>query len=371
MMIYLDNNATTRVDATVIEAMRPYWSECYYNASSIAGSALGAESARCNAANAISTLLSCEPEELRFTSGATESNNWVVAHTACGPVGRIVTTAIEHSSVWEPLSRLRSRGFEVVEVPVDKHGVIDERAFENSLNEAVRLVTVMSANNESGAIQPLEMLCALVRSKCPAALIHTDATQSVGRSIIDLEGPWCEIDLLSFSGHKFGGPKGIGGLFVRTGIELTPFILGGSQEGGYRGGTTNSPALAGLHAAVDLLAHMPDSQASLRDYFEAQLLEKHPHTVIHSRHADRLSNTSCFSMPGAHGRDLVQRLLHRGIIVGTGSACSSGSLAPSRVLRAMGVSYDVAWGALRVSLSRQTTKDELDQCALALGELWQ
>lgn len=368
-MIYLDNNATTRVDPVVVEAMRPYWSECYFNPSSIAGSSLGAERPRRDAARSLGKLLACEPEEIRFTSGASESNNWVVAHVARGPTGRIVTSAIEHPSVWESVLRLKSSGFEVVEVPVDGDGVINCQAFEEALSDQVRLVTVMSANNETGAIQPIAKLSGLVRSTCPDALFHTDATQSVGRIDICLQEQWGEVDLLSFSGHKFGAPKGVGGLFVRSGLEITPFIVGGGQEDGVRGGTTNSAALAGLSAAIEQLASAPDHQVDLRDYFESRLLAGIPGAVIHSRPAGRLSNTSCFSLPGVQGRDVVQKLLQMSIIVGTGSACSSGSLAPSRVLRAMGVPYEVAWGALRVSLSRQTTREDLDQCVEALRDV--
>lgn len=305
----------------------------------------------------MATLLNAEEADcFRFTSGATESNNWV-----CSSIGKrftsgtLLISAVEHASVSEPAAELARRGFRVVEIPVDRHGILKLDALHDALGSDTVLVSVMAANNETGVLQPLEEIGRIVRKRSRDALLHTDATQAVGKVGIDLRGPWEEVDLASFSAHKFHGAKGVGGLYIRRGVELSPLILGGGQEKGLRSGTTNTPGLAGLAvAAAEWNPTTAASIAHLRNQFEEELRSRFPEVIIHSAGAGRLPNTSCFSLPGAVGEDVATALAAHSIIVGTGSACASGALRPSKTLMAMGVDYDTARASLRVSVSAST-----------------
>lgn len=361
-MIYLDNNATTKPVQAAVDAMYRYFNDCYFNASTSTAAFTGADRPRDEAAMAMAVLLNAEdPACFIFTSGATESNNWIFAAlTKASQRGRIIVSAIEHPSVSEPASEIASYGFDVMEAPVDGQGVVRLDDLADMLTADTQLVSIMAANNETGAYQPIKEIGQMLRKISPAAIFHTDATQAVGKFSIDLQETWGDVDLLSFSAHKFHGPKGVGGLYVRPGIELSPLLLGGGQERGLRSGTTNTPGLAGLTAAarsVDLLA--TNRIAALRDRFEERLTMALPVT-IHSAAVPRLSNTSCFSINGVLGEDLAQDLAGAGIIVGTGAACSSGATKPSKTLLAMGVDYQTANGTLRVSLSSLTTPDEIE-----------
>lgn len=361
-MIYLDNNATTQPSARVVEAMLPYLTECYFNASASTAAFTGADEPRSQAAAAMARLLNAEePDCFTFTSGATESNNWVLSSLARGrKTGRVLISAIEHSSVSEPAAELASLGFEVIQVPVDAQGVVRMDALRDALGEDTALVSIMAANNETGVLEPVAEIGRLIRERCPAALFHTDATQAVGKIPVDLQGDWQDVDLLSFSAHKFHGPKGIGGLYIRPGIDLEPMIFGGGQEQGLRSGTTNTPALAGLAAAA---AEARDFQqqtiGDLRDSFESRLEHELSDAVIHSRSVTRLPNTSCFSLPGMLGDELAGALATSGIIVGTGAACSAGAIQSSKTLRAMGVAHEIAVGGLRVSFSRFSAEQDI------------
>lgn len=353
-MIYLDNNATTQPTTLVIEAMLPYLTECYFNASASTAAFTGADKPRSQAAAAMAMLLNAEdPDCFSFTSGATESNNWVLSSFARGrKAGCVLISAIEHASIAEPAAELARAGFGVIEIPVDVQGVVRLDVLRDALGADTALVSIMAANNETGVLEPLAEIGQLIRERCPSALFHTDATQVVGKMPIDLQGEWQEVDLLSFSAHKFHGPKGIGGLYIRPGIEVQPMITGGGQEHGLRSGTTNTPALAGLAAATSNSCKLEYGKIEwLRDTFESLLLTEFPDVVIHSRDARRLPNTSCFSIPGISGDMMAALLATSGIIVGTGSACASGAIEASRTLRSMGVEPLVAAGILRVSLS--------------------
>jgi cysteine desulfurase len=305
-----------------------------------------------------------EPECFTFTSGATESNNWVLLSLLAGRQrGRVVISAIEHASVSEPAAEMVRRGFEVTEVPVDGQGVVRLDALRNALGGSTALVSIMAANNETGVLEPIPEIGQLIRENAPTALFHTDATQAIGKVPIDLQGDWSEVDLVSFSAHKFHGPKGIGGLYIRPGVSIDPMILGGGQEAGLRSGTSNTPALAGLAAAAEECpAAFGGSIAAVRDRFELELEESCPGVVFHSRCAQRLPNTSCFSLPGLVGEDIAHTLAAEGIIVGTGSACSSGAIHPPKTLLAMGTEYSLARAAIRVSLSMMSTYEDLSMC---------
>lgn len=363
-MVYLDNNATTQPTARVVEAMLPYLTECYFNASASTSAFTRADKPRGEAAAAMARLLNAEESDcFTFTSGATESNNWVFSSFARRrKAGRVLVSAVEHASVAEPAAELARAGIEVVEVPVDAQGVVRLDALCDALLEDTALVSIMAANNETGVLEPVAQIGRLIRERCPAALFHTDATQAVGKISVDLQGQWQDVDLLSFSAHKFHGPKGIGGLYIRPGYELEPMLMGGGQERGLRSGTTNTPALAGLaSAASDVRDLKLRAIRDLRDTFESRLLHELPETVIHSRGVTRLPNTSYFSLPGTLGEEVAGALAAAGIIVGTGAACSAGAIQSSQTLRSMGVTHEIAVGGVRVSLSRfSTLKDVTD-----------
>jgi|SRR5581483_2954115 len=370
-MIYLDNNATTQVSPAVLKAMLPFFTELYMNASSSAAPYFGADKSRELATAALTRLLKAEePSCFTFTSGATESNNWVLGPIACDLRGKVVViSSIEHPSITEPAEALSRRGFTVHTVPVGEDGVLRLDRLSDCLTPEVSLVSIMAASNETGAIQPIPQIGMLIRRRAPAAIFHTDATQAVGKIPIDLSSEWRDVDLLSFSAHKFHGPKGIGGLYARPEMELPPMLLGGGQESGRRSGTSNTPALAGLAAAADLARNTDmRSVAILRDAFESILSERFHKVMIHAKFAPRLPNTSCFSLPGHNADDLAERLAAQGIIVGTGSACSSGSLQPPKTLLEMGVDYDVAKAALRLSFSALSTKEEINEFFRVLSE---
>jgi cysteine desulfurase len=362
-MIYLDNNATTQPTAHVVQAMLPYLTECYFNASASTAAFTGADKPRVEAAAAMARLLNAEePDCFTFTSGATESNNWVFSSFASGrKAGRVLVSAIEHASVAEPAAELARVGFEIVEVPVDAHGVVRLDALRDALTTDTALVSIMAANNETGVLEPIAEIGRLIRERCPTALFHTDATQAVGKIPINLAGYWEDVDLLSFSAHKFHGPKGIGGLYIRPGVELEPMLFGGGQENGLRSGTTNTPALAGLAVAVSEASNLNfDFILELRSILESRLLNAIPGVIIHSGQAPRLPNTSCFSVPGKLGASIVEDLAASGIIVGSGSACSAGAIRPPKTLVAMGIAHEIATSALRVSFSRFSTVEDIN-----------
>lgn len=361
-MIYFDNNATTRPLPGVIEVVRCCMQECYANPASATVSFTGADQPRREAAQAIAELLGAEePECITFTSGATESNNWVFHGVAQQTPGRIIISAIEHPSVREPAEALAKKGFEVCEAPVDPDGTLNVAALAELLSPTTVLVSLLAAHNETGAIQPIRQASALTKERSPA-LFHTDATQLVGKRPVDLGSAWPDVDFLSFSAHKFHGPKGIGGLYLRPGIELPALLLGGGQEAGRRSGTSNSPALAGVAiAARTIKTGRANHVQQMRDELEGELRQLFPALVIHAEQAERIPNTTFFSIPGTRGEELIEQLAVAGIIASTGSACSSGSVGPSKCLLAMGVDYDLAEAALRISLSRFTEAAELKE----------
>lgn len=370
MLIYLDNNATTKPSKTVVDAVLPYLHECYFNASSAPFT--GADKPRINAATALAHLLNAEdPHCFTFTSGATESNNWVLTSIGKGAKkGRVIISTIEHPSITEPAHEFAQAGLDLVEVPVDQDGLVQLDSLSSALQDDTILVSVIAANNETGVLQPIREIGRIIRNRCPAAIFHTDATQAVGKIGIDLRDDWQDVDLLSFSGHKFHAPKGVGGIYVRPGNELAPMILGGGQQQGLRAGTLNTAGLAGLaQAANEAYADSFEHIKSLRNEFEGRLRELFPDVIIHSARAPRLPNTSFFSVPGVVAGDAVDLLGSGGIIVGTGSACSSGAIQPSKTLQAMQVTHELTLSALRVSLSRFSTPDEISRLLQTLQTL--
>ena len=370
-MIYLDNNATTRADPAVVEAMLPYWTELYLNPSSVAGEMLGAAKPIRAAKQSVARLIGAEPSEIFLTSGASESNNWVIQSLAQRRIQqrgsfRILASSIEHPSILETIEALKLNEprirFDLI--PVSSTGQIDLQALEGMLDKKTDLVSIMLANNESGVIQPIHQAAKLVKSNCSECIFHTDATQAVGKIQVDLCHELQHVDLLSLSAHKFHGPKGIGALFIRDGISLDRYMHGGNQQGGMRAGTENPALAAGMAQAAETagrwLANMT-SVEKLRDILESALISRRPEVRVLGSEAPRLPNTSLLLFPDHEGEVLVHVLFEHGIACSTGAACSNGTDQPSHVVTAMGVAYDKARKVIRISLSRMTDSREVEQ----------
>jgi cysteine desulfurase len=365
-MIYFDNNATTRVLPEVREAMLPYFSETFFNPVSAAGALHGTGKPLQDAGEALARLIGCLPEEVVLTSGATEANNWVlksVARRALRGTGRchMLLSAIEHPSILEVASYLAEidTGFEVDLIPVTADGIVDLDAFKSLLRPDTALVSVMLANNETGVIQPVAEIAAISKESSPGSFVHTDATQAIGKIVVSLHGSLENVDFLSLSAHKFHGPKGIGALYIRSGIHLEPLIHGGGQQGGARSGTDNPALAAGLSKAAEIAVTKLDDEhlAMLRNSLEGSLQAQD--VRILGGNAQRLPNTSLLLFENRDADMLIHQLLDAGFATATGSACSSGSDTPSHVVLAMGVDYSSAAGALRISLSRDNTEDDI------------
>ncbi len=360
--IYLDNNATSRLAPEALEAMLPFLGEQYGNAGSAHLLGRLAEGAVAHARGQVAQLLGCQEAELVFNSGGTEGLNHAIRGVFEAFPGKrhFITTAVEHSAVLAIADWLKRQGVEVTVLGVDRDGGLDLDGLQAALRPETALVSVMAANNESGVRFPLAEAGALVRAA--GALFHVDGTQAVGKVPLDLAA--LPVDLFNLSSHKLHGPKGVGALFVRRGLRLRPYMLGGGQERGRRGGTENVPGIVGLGRAAELagqcLAAM-DQVAALRDRLEAGLLERVADLQVHGAAGPRLPNTAFISFRGLEGEDLFLKLSDRGVCVSTGSACSTGQREPSHVLRAMGVEPRAALGTVRFSLSRYTTGAELDQ----------
>lgn len=367
---YLDNNATTKPASAVVEAMMPYLTDLYLNPSSVAGKVHGADSAIPSAKRAIATLMGNVDLAPQFvlTSGASEANSWVFdAATRVATPRHIVISAIEHPSVLAAARAAAGRGHRLNIVSVDRNGLVEVDALADLLMPETALVSIMLANNETGAIQPMERLTKMIRSRAPAAWIHSDMTQAVGKIPIDLEA-LDEIDLVSLSAHKFHGPKGMGALFIRDGLTLEPLVHG-EQEDGMRGGTLNAAAAAGLASSADIAGHRLSDMERVeaqRNTFESRLMSGLEGVSINAKAVRRLPNTSSITIDGVDANDLVDMLAIRGICIASGSACSAGSDAPSHVLTAMGLPFDRARSTIRISLSRETTDFEIE---LVLTEL--
>lgn len=363
--IYLDNNATTRVDPAVVAAMLPLFTEEFGNASSMHGFGAAVGGKIETARRQVQALLGAEHDtEIVFTSGGTESDNTAIlgALEAYPKRREVVTTVVEHPAVLSLCDYLESkRGIKIHRIPVDRLGNLDMDAYRAALSENVAIVSVMWANNETGTIFPVEELALMAKEV--GALFHTDAVQAVGKIPISLKGS--AIDLLSLSGHKLHGPKGIGALYARRGARFRPLVRGGHQERGRRAGTENAPAIVGMGVACDLaLCHMEEENTrvkALRDKLETAVLAAVPNCFLAGDPANRLPNTATIAFEYIEGEAILLLLNDFGIAASSGSACTSGSLEPSHVMRAMGIPYTAAHGATRFSLSRETTEAEIDR----------
>lgn len=367
--IYLDNNATTRVDPVVVEAMLPFFTEHFGNASSIHafGSQVG-KSLKA-AREQVQALLGAEHDsEIIFNSCGTESDSTAILSALKAQPERntIITTVVEHPAILSLCEWLEKEGYVVHKLKVDKKGRLDIDEYKSLLHDRVALVSVMWANNETGTIFPVEQMAELAAAK--GIMFHTDAVQAVGKIPIDLKNS--KIDMLSLSGHKLHAPKGIGVLYLRRGCRYRPLLRGGHQERGRRAGTENSAAIVGLGVACELaLQHMQEEQTSvkrLRDRLESGILSQVGHCFVTGDASNRLPNTSNIAFEYIEGEAILLLLNKLGIAASSGSACTSGSLEPSHVMRAMGIPYTAAHGTIRFSLSRYNTEAEVDRVIAAV-----
>lgn len=368
--VYLDHAATTPLDKAVFSAMRPYFSEAFANPSSIHASGHAAKKALTDARQKIAGILGCNPREVIFTSSGTESNNlalWGVAD-AHDFKGHIITSAIEHASVLETAGRLASRGVSVTTVGVDEHGRVNPRDVKDAIRNDTFLVSIMYANNEIGTIQPISEIGSLIQKR--GILMHADAVQAAG--LLPLSINKLHVDLLSLSGHKFYGPKGVGVLYVKRGTTVTPQLRGGGQERALRSGTENVPGIIGAaFALVRVDGHRAQEVARLsilRDWLIREVASRIRGTRLTGHPAERLANSASFCFPGVSGEHLVMRLSERGFECSSGSACTTASVEPSHVLLACGISNNEAQGSLRITLGAYTRLPHLKRFADALEE---
>lgn len=360
--IYMDNNATTKVSDETIEEMMPYLGQLYGNPSSMHtfGGQVGKKIVE--ARQRVASLIGCRPEEIIFTSCGTESDNTAIrgALSLSGGKRKIVTTRVEHPAVIGTCRKLENEGYMLVEIGVDKNGNLDMDELRDSIDDNTAIVSIMYANNETGVIFPIDEIAEFVKSK--GVIFHTDAVQAVGKVPINLEES--SIDLLSISGHKLHAPKGVGVLYARKGTRISPFMLGGHQESGKRAGTENVPGIIALGKACQLASDNLDEEntrvKNLRDRLEKAVLAACPDSFVNGNTDNRLPNTTNISFEYIEGEAILLMMNKFGICASSGSACTSGSLEPSHVLRAMGVPFTAAHGSIRFSLSRYNTEQEVD-----------
>ena len=372
MQIYADNAATTRLSDTALAAMLPYLQQEYGNPSSLHSVGQRAQEALTDARARIAQRLGCQPTEVIFTSGGSEADNQAIRSVAAwGKIKgktHIISTAFEHHAVLHTLDALKKEGFTVTLLDVHEDGMVSAQQVEEAITDQTCLVTVMYANNEIGTVQPIAEIGEVCRRR--GVYFHTDAVQAVGRLPVNVAEQ--NIDLLSLSAHKFHGPKGIGVLYARRGVPLFPLIHGGAQERGRRGGTENIPAIVGMAAALDeacdRLEEDTATLTALRDRLIAGL-SNIPHSVLNGNREHRLPGTVNFCFEGIEGESLLLRLDDKGVYASSGSACTSGSLDPSHVLLAIGRPHEIAHGSLRLSLSPDTTQEEVDYMVEAVTDV--
>ncbi len=373
----MDNNATTAVAPEVYEAMVPFLTAEYFNPSSMYEASRVAAEAIENARKSVSKLLRAgNPQQILFTSCASESNNTAIAGVAKANPKRkhIITTAVEHPAVLDVCKDMERSGYEVTFLPVDSSGNLDTVDFVKALRPDTLLVSIMHANNETGVVFPIENLARLTKETDPSIIFHTDATQAVGKLQIQMSGNFKQVDLLSFSGHKMHAPKGVGALFIRKGTPCRPLLIGGHQEGGRRAGTENVPYIVGLAKACELAQdhmHEEDKVSELRDKLAAALLREIPYLEINGASAVRLPNTLNVACHFIEGEGILHELSENGICASSGSACTSGSLEPSHVLQAMEVPFTAMHGSVRFSLSRYSTDEDVDHIIKVFPEIVQ
>jgi len=360
-VIYLDNNATTRPAPEVVQAMLPYLTTWYGNPSSVHRFGQRARQAVEAARAQVASLIGARESEITFTSGGTESINTAIRGllAARWPRRKIVTSAVEHSATRAICEQLARESAEIIEIPVDRAGRLDMERLKSAVDDNTALVSIMWANNETGVIMPVSEIADVCRDR--GVPFHCDAVQAAGKIPVDVRR--VEVDVLSIAAHKFHGPKGIGALYIRRGTRFAPLVLGGPQENQRRGGTENVPGIVGMGAAAELAAGALGEMkrvAALRDRLEEGILQSIPDAHVNGAGAERLPNTTNIGFAALEADAILLLLSERGVCASAGSACSSGSLEPSHVLRAMGIDERIAHGAVRFSLSRYTTGDDVN-----------
>ncbi len=371
-LIYLDNAATTKTAPEVVEAMLPYFSENYGNPSSVYSFASKNKDAVTEQREIIARALGAKSNEIYFTAGGTESDNWALKATAEAYASRgkhIITTKIEHHAILHTGEYLEGRGFEVTYLDVDDKGLVRPEDVEAAIRPDTILISVMFANNEIGTIEPIKEIGEIARRH--NVLFHTDAVQAFGQVPINVDE--LGVDMLSASGHKLNGPKGIGFLYIRKGVKIRSFIHGGAQERKRRAGTENVPGIIGLGKAVEravaTMAERSAKEIGLRDHLISRVLEEIPYCRLNGDPVDRLPNNANFSFQFIEGESLLIMLDMKGICASSGSACTSGSLDPSHVLLAIGLPHEIAHGSLRLTLGEETTREDIDYVVDSLKEI--
>lgn len=373
-LIYLDNAATTKTAPEVVEAMLPYFTEYYGNPSSVYGFAAANKEVITKQRESIAGALGAAPQEIYFTAGGSESDNWALVATAEAYSAKgkhIITSKIEHHAILHTCEYLEKRGFEITYLDVDENGTVDLAQLQQAIRKDTILISIMYANNEIGTIQPIQEIGAIAKEH--GILFHTDAVQAFGQIPINVDA--CHIDMLSASGHKLNGPKGIGFLYIRKGVKIRSFIHGGAQERKRRAGTENVPGIVGFGKAVEraviTMEERTEKERELRDYLIGRIEKEIPYSRLNGERKNRLPNNVNFSFRFVEGESLLIMLDMKGICASSGSACTSGSLDPSHVLLAIGLPHEIAHGSLRMTLGEDTTKEDLDYVVDSLKEIVQ
>lgn len=372
-IIYLDNAATTKTRPEVVDAMLPYFTEFYGNPSSVYDFSAEPKKAIAHARETIAGALGAKPNEIYFTNGGTESDNWALIATAEAYQNKgnhIITTKIEHHAILHTCEYLENRGFSVTYLDVDEYGVVKLDELKKAIRPETILISVMFANNEIGTVQPIKEIGEIANKN--GILFHTDAVQAFGHVPINVDE--CHIDMLSSSAHKLNGPRGVGFLYIRTGVKTKAFIHGGAQERKRRGGTENTPGIVGFGKAVEIaMATMKErtqQEKTLRDHLIERVMKEVPFVRLNGHPSKRLSNNANFAFQFIEGESLLIMLDMDGICGSSGSACTSGSLDPSHVLLAIGLPHEIAHGSLRLTLNEEITMEQIDLPWRALRRLW-
>lgn len=368
-MIYLDNAASTQISDKVLQEMLPYLKENYGNPSSIHRFGRVATKAIEVARKRVADLIGAQPNEILFTSGGTESNNTALFGIVNSRKGQIITSSVEHDAILEPCKKLESQGCSVVYLPVDSTATVDVEKLKNAISKETLLVSIMYANNEVGTIQPIKEIANICKQH--TVPFHTDAVQAVGKVPVDVKE--LGVDLMSVSSHKINGPKGVGALYIRSGVKIDPYLLGGGQEGGLRSGTENVANIVGFGKACQLAKENLDRNIAylrnLRDTLVDKVTREISHVTLNGHKENRLPNNAHFTFLGVNGEDLIIKLDENGIAASTGSACSVKTQKASHVLAAMGFSHEQITGSLRLTVGLTNTTQEIEQTVAALKKI--